>query len=192
MCGRYFIDWKIQELLEDRSDAEVRGGLAQREISPGMQAPAWIRGEAGLRIVPMTWGFGNGRGGLVINCRVESMRERPMFSPLADTQRCAMPASGYFEWRRSDRQKYAIALDGCNPIYLAGLYRRGERGTEFVVLTQPPVDGIRSIHNRMPVILRNADAMQAWLDGRDPDAPGGKVDIRSVGDEQLRMPFDDL
>ena len=87
---------------------------------------------------------------------------------------------------------YAIALDGANPIYLAGLYRRGVNGLEYVVLTQPPVGRIRSVHNRMPVILRDAEAMRVWLSGGTPGMPGEKVDVRPVGDEQLRMPFDDL
>lgn len=48
--------------------------------------------------------------------------------------------------------------------FLAGLYRlRIGALPEFVVLTRPAADAVRFIHDRMPVLVAQADA-RAWLD----------------------------
>ena len=188
MCGRYF----IQETLSVGVTGAVKGQAGKRrDICPGASTDAEIISGGEVRTVPMEWGFRREKGGLVINARVESLGDRPMFSGLVERQRCALPASGYYEWRRADRQRYVIELNDVNPFHLAGLYRTGESGPEFVVLTQPPADLIKPVHDRMPVILPDAAAVQAWLkDGVLPESVGSDVlQMRADGDEQLRMPF---
>ena len=138
----------------------------------------WAKGgepEGAAR--PMRWGFEKPQGGLVINARVETIGERPMFRALAQKQRCAMPASGYYEWRRSDRQKYTVALASAGRFYLAGLWRVGVEGPEFVVLTQPPVEAIVPVHNRMRA-------------GETPlYADSAALRVAAAGPEQLSMLF---
>ena len=189
MCGRYYIDSAAAKAFGGKTSEDGSGNRTACEMCPGMKASVLRMNGRSFQWETMSWGFENQSGQPVINARLETMRQRAMFSALADRQRCAVPASGYFEWRRSDRQKYAVSLDGVNPIYLAGLYRMGERGMEFVVLTQAPVDSIRRFHDRMPVLLRDENAVAEWLSGRlEPGvANESGVVIRALGNEQLQM-----
>ena len=192
MCGRYYIEDGAMESM----DLSVlnREALGQQDSSgdmtPGMSVPALVHGGEATEARRLSWGFTGAGSGLVINARFETLRDRPMFSGLADRQRCALPASGYYEWRRSDHQKYAVSLSDRGLIFLAGLYRYGAAGLECVVLTQPPTPCIERIHNRMPLVLPDEAAMRAWLNGAerlyDDDT---RLSIRAQGDEQLSMRF---
>ena len=187
MCGRYFIaDEAIREFdIDALNRASTHGGA---EIQPGMEAPVLL--SEGERAQAMRWGFAREQGSLVINARVETIHDKPLFRGIADDQRCAIPASRYFEWRRADRQKFAIHLRDVGLFYLAGLYRMGELGREFVVLTQPPVKAIQPVHNRMPLILPDRTSMKCWLSGEMPlFSDDASVLIRAEGPEQLQMAF---
>ena len=188
MCGRYFMgEDDVREYAADIAQMNRRpdGGA---DICPGMQAPAILGGDAAIK--RMRWGFERPQGGLVINARVETIGEKPMFRALARTQRCAMPARGYYEWRRSDRQKFDIALADARRFWLAGLWRAGGDGMEFVVLTQPPVDAVAPVHNRMPLLLPDADALGRWLAGETPlYAESAALRVAAQGPEQLMMRF---
>lgn len=194
MCGRYYIaEDYLPQWAADGADgfkpSFPDGTHTDIDIHPGACAPVVSRAEA-PRTLAMRWGFAGVNGGLIINARIETMYQKPTFARIAARQRCAMPASGYYEWRRSDRQKYRISLHEAGLFYLAGLFRLGENGPEYVVMTQPPTSRIAAIHSRMPVILPDRAAAARWLDGDD-----GRFDqderliVRASGDEQLRMTF---
>lgn len=190
MCGRYFMGADDVRAYAADIALENRDASGGAEICPGMEAPAIVSGEPEGAARPMRWGFEKPLGGLVINARVETIGERPMFRALAQKQRCAMPASGYYEWRRSDRQKYTVALASAGRFYLAGLWRVGVEGPEFVVLTQPPVEAIVPVHNRMPLLLPGADALRRWLAGETPlYADSAALRVAAAGPEQLSMLF---
>ncbi len=188
MCGRYYME--ADDVLEYAADIryENRKPAGGVDICPGMEAPALIGGDASAR--PMRWGFERSQGGLVINARVETIDQKPMFRALARSQRCAMPASRYYEWRKADRQRFDISLIQTRRFFLAGLYRLGVGGAEFVVLTQPPVDAIVPVHNRMPLLLPDADALRRWLAGETPlFRDSAALRVAANGPEQLAMRF---
>lgn len=187
MCGRYFI---ADEALEGYDIEALNRATANgvSDFQPGMEAPVIVADCEGVE--RMHWGFSREQGGLVINARVETMEEKPMFRGLVDGQRCAVPASGYYEWRRADKQKYAVDMRDSGRIWLAGLYRVGSRGKEFVVVTQPPLQAIQPIHNRMPLILPDKAAVDRWLRGDIPlFEDNGALRIAAEGPEQLQMTF---
>ena len=195
MCGRYYLETHLPpeeespELIEALNGMMSGYGQLSRDICPGDEAPVVTRRDGILTARTMRWGFA-GQGGLVINARVESIREKPMFRGLVDRQRCAMPAAGYYEWRDADGQKYRVGFAGGEWFCLAGLYRFGAQGPEFVVLTQPPAPEIAPIHDRMPLMLDINSALDRWLGG---DIPPTELDYRlrvdAVGPEQLTMAF---
>ena len=190
MCGRYFMD--ADDVREYAADIafENRALTVGTDICPGMDAPATVKSEGRTLSRAMRWGFEKPQGGLVINARVETIGEKPMFRALADNQRCAMPARRYYEWRRSDRQKFDIALTDARRFWLAGLWRIGESGPEFVVLTQPPVEVIAPVHNRMPLLLPTAESMARWLAGETRlFENSAALKVVAEGPEQLTMLF---
>ena len=195
MCGRYYLETHLPpeedtpELIAALNRAVPGFGQAARDICPGDEAPVVTRDDGRFSAQTMRWGFA-GQSGLVINARAESIYEKPMFRGLADRQRCALPAAGYYEWRDADGQKYRIAFAGGEWFCLAGLYRFGVQGPEFVVLTQPPAPEIIPIHDRMPLILDIDDGLDHWLSGAKPPYDFDyKLDVTAVGPEQLQMTF---
>ena len=81
-------------------------------------------------------------------------------------------------WRRSEdgvKQPYFVGLEGGEPFAFAGLWQRlrdgnGEAVETCAILTTDANGLIRSIHPRMPVILR-PENHAAWLDPelQDPE-----------------------
>jgi len=104
----------------------------------------------------------------MINARSETLSEKPTFRGLLE-HRCVVPASAYFEWRKTDdgkKLKNTISVAGTAVFGMAGL-TDGER---FTIVTCAPAPAIAHIHNRMPVILPPA-AYDMWLSA----APYGEV-----------------
>lgn len=98
----------------------------------------------------------------MINARAETLTEKPTFRPLLE-HRCVVPASAYFEWRKTERGpklKNRIWAADAPLMAMAGL-TDGER---FTIVTCEPASSIAHIHNRMPVILSES-ASEIWLSG---------------------------
>ena len=82
----------------------------------------------------------------MINARSETLREKPTFNGLLE-KRCVVPASAYFEWRKTDggrKLKNRISVAGADIFAMAGL-TDGER---FTIVTCAPSPSIAHIHNR--------------------------------------------
>lgn len=183
MCCRYWVDEspELLAMVEKMKQsplaerwAEASGRIVERgEVRPSDVAPAVASNREGARAVfPMKWGFAGST--LLMNARVETASVRPTFREAWAAHRCAVPASGYFEWehlptagekaRAGDR--FRIRPKGEGVTWLCGLYRI-ERGLPvFVILTREPGEGIRFLHDRMPLILPG-DRVDEWI---RPDA----------------------
>ena len=183
MCCRYWTDKSpelraiVEEMnrspLMDRWDAVTTYG----EIRPADVAPVVASNRAGARSVfPMKWGF-TGRT-LLMNARSETAAEKPTFKEAWASHRCAVPASWYFEWehltddrgRKRTGDRYKLRPAGGGLTWLCGLYRIENGLPVFVVLTRAPGDGIRFIHDRMPLILPEAHVGEWIRPGADPNA----------------------
>ncbi|MBO6268646.1 MAG: SOS response-associated peptidase [Clostridium sp.] len=169
MCGRYWMEdsSEIQEITEEMNRSPLLGrwkeGILVRtcgEVRPTDVVPVIASDRTGRRAVfPMKWGF-SGKS-LLINARTETAAEKPTFRECWERRRCIVPASWYFEWEhfpdkgRKTRvgDKYAIRPKNSEMTWLCGLYRIEEGLPSFVVLTREPGEGIRFIHDRMPLIL---------------------------------------
>ncbi len=177
MCGRFYTDF---------DDAQYREMLAQLYLKSGLEAglqtlkngevfptdTVAVLDAAGPRA--MQWGFSRFDGkGKVINARSETALEKSMFrAPMiggaqnAQTGRCLIPASGYFEWETREKQKIKYKLRPAKEglFTFAGLYRSeaGAKTPVFVILTSAAASEISFIHERMPLIL-SPEQREAWL-----------------------------
>lgn len=176
MCGRYYIETDTEELRQIIAEVERKQGNSEAhaamkvgEVFPTNIVPV-IGGEGAML---MKWGY-SGYKNRVINARSETAAEKPMFRKSLLERRCLIPASGYYEWRRTQsggksKVKYALYRTG-QSIYMAGLWRmeQGEELPVFVILTREAGPGIADIHDRMPVILPD-EIHQDWLSAtKDP------------------------
>jgi len=110
-------------------------------------------------------------GKAFINARAETLEARPSFSESFRLRRCLIPANGFFEWKRSGREKrpfYFQAHDE-NAFAFAGIWDtwniRGQVITSCAIITTPANEMVGQLHDRMPAILL-PEVHHAWLDPR--------------------------
>lgn len=107
---------------------------------------------------------------LLINARSETAAEKPAFRAGMRHRRCLIPASGFYEWQRSEKHKqpYWIAPSATNVVAFAGVWETwmGKDGSEIdtaAFLTTTANTALSAIHHRMPVVIE-PDAFARWLD----------------------------
>ncbi len=169
MCSRYEFDVHARDLAS--GDLFDRFGLSSMPfgdsppgplIRPTDRAMIIAGGDGGRRRARMQeWGLSvSWDSKPLINARAETLEDKPTFRPLL-RNRCLVPATAYFEWRREGcrRLKNRIAPEDNGLFAFAGLVDGGR----FTIITCAPGPAIAHVHDRMPVILaRNGEA--AWLD----------------------------
>lgn len=109
-------------------------------------------------------------GNKLINARAEGIADKPAFRDAFAKRRCLIPASGFYEWKKvgTTKQPFAIVPNGEPLFAFAGLWERwkgkksGEITRTCAIITGLPNALIAPIHNRMPVILDQAD-WRRWL-----------------------------
>jgi putative SOS response-associated peptidase YedK len=93
-------------------------------------------------------------GNRMINARAETLLEKPAYRKPFRSQRCLVPAGGFYEWRKDGKAKqpYLIRRRDKAPIAFAGLWDRWQ-DPESKGKRRPPSrrSGIRS--NRDPLGL---------------------------------------
>ena len=156
------------------------GDVGPSDIAPVISA---VKSRKSVGVFPMRWGFrvqmprkrGNGFAvRTVLNARVESASEKSMFSVSWADRRCIVPASWYYEWKHdTDRgrkrpEAYSFRSETSELLWLCGLYRIENGLPEFVILTRKAVPGPDSIHDRMPLMLREPDTEEWILSADDP------------------------
>ena len=164
MCGRYGADEKVNTWIASRCQTSSDNILRVDDIRPGERTSAIIMGRSKPLVVPMTWGI-QGKSGLIINARKETIWEKPSFRHLIQNRRCLLPASCFYEW---DSEKHKATLSGKDDemLFLAGVYQAEPEGGRFVIITAPADETVRPIHDRMPVRIPES-LISAWLSDAD-------------------------
>jgi putative SOS response-associated peptidase YedK len=202
MCGRYTLT--RQERLVEELEAQL-GEAPQSEwwkarfnVAPTQPAPVVILRDGTRRVEMMRWGLlphWAGKGSkppLMINARVESVQDKPMFRDALQRHRCLVPADGFFEWKHvghgktATKQPMYIHRAGNRLFAFAGLWARvrTEAGEQlsFTIVTGPPNELVEPIHDRMPIVL-DPSAYAAWLDpALDATAARALLRVPPVGD----------
>jgi putative SOS response-associated peptidase YedK len=114
----------------------------------------------------VAWGLRPFRGQKFtpINVRSETVQQR--FKWLMTGGRCLVLADGWYEWMKQEakggpKQPFRYTVDGGVPFAFAGLYD----GTGAAILTTEANEICAPVHDRMPVVLPDAEAEAAWLSG---------------------------
>ena len=111
----------------------------------------------------------------MINARSETAAEKPSFRAAFRRRRCLIVADGFYEWQKQNgaKQPFFIHLRDARPFAFAGLWEHWEGPDDSIIesctlLTCNPNDFLRTVHNRMPVILDPGD-YDLWLDQQVQD-----------------------
>ena len=178
MCCRYWAEEspELRSIVEEMNRSPLTKKWRQRaevkeygEMRPTDVVPVIAPNRLGGRSVfPMQWGY-SGRT-LLLNARVETAAEKPTFREDWLKHRCIVPASWYFEWehlpgkngKKQTGDKFRIQPKACSMTWLCGLYRMEQGMPHFVILTREPGEGIRFIHDRMPLIMPE-ELVNTWI-----------------------------
>ncbi len=176
MCGRYTQTQTLKALAErfgalaDGIDSGPRYNIApsqQAVIVRAEQRPVLRNARWGL--VP-SWAKDPAIGHTLINARAETVSEKPSFKRAQESRRCLVPADGFYEWARKGSNKipHRFTLKDGGLFSFAGLWetwRAPDGGSleSFTIVTTQANDLLKSVHDRMPVILRREDE-PLWLD----------------------------
>ena len=182
MCTRYYMELSPElrpyieaanrsVLREKMISKSGRGMISEGEVKPGDIVPVIATSQKRKPAVyPMVFGFSAKTGNLVLNARAETAAQKPMFREAWSRRRCIIPASWYYEWehlvrgdgRKKTGDKYMFQPVNSNVAWICGLYRIDDGFPYFVILTRDANEEIRTIHNRMPLIMPSA-AVSQWI-----------------------------
>jgi putative SOS response-associated peptidase YedK len=181
MCGRFAL-FDSEYALERQFGAPIGFAMAPRyNIAPSQPVLAVRRGAAGtVEFTHLDWGLvpawtKDPREALrPINARSEGVAGKASFRGPFRHHRCLIPASGFFEWRKTGggKQPWFVRPKGGGLFGLAGIWDgwMGADGSEIescAILTTGANALMAPIHDRMPVILSPAD-YGLWLDTAAP------------------------
>ena len=169
MCGRYLIDDDTySEILLTLNTPGAVQTFAGGEIFPANIAPVYTHDGT----ITAKWGFPHWKNpGVIINARAETALDKKMFSAPLLQRRCAVPATGFYEWTRiggaKKKDKYLLRLPEKRTLFMAGIMNSfrdsaGMEYTAFVILTTSANESVAQIHDRMPVIIA-PDEHDLWI-----------------------------
>ncbi len=177
MCGRYALHANPQVIalqfgLAVPPDTAPRYNIAPTTEVLVVRAAEGVRDSARVRwgLVPR-WAKDPSIGARLNNARGETVAEKPAFRDAYRRRRCLVPASGFYEWKAEAgrKQPYYIYPVSGELFAFAGLWERwnGPQAPleTCVIVTTDANEKMRSVHDRMPVIVAPDDYGQ-WLDCR--------------------------
>ena len=186
MCGRFTLFQPAEAItavfqLAEVPNLEPRYNIAPTQLVPTVLHASKAQGTQSLEqnerqfqllrwgLIP-SWAKDTKMGARLINARAETVGEKPSFRSAFRHRRCLVVADGFYEWQRQENKKqpFYFRLQNDQPFAFAGLWERwkspdGEEIQSCTILTTEANDLLRSIHNRMPVILDPQD-YDLWLD----------------------------
>ncbi|MEI7434457.1 MAG: SOS response-associated peptidase [Methanomicrobiales archaeon] len=199
MCGRFSIAVRISYLAERFGLSEPSGvSLPRFNIAPGEEVPV-ITGTGSAQVTMMYWGLipswtkGEKPAMAPINARAEGIADKNMFQTLLSHGRCIVPATGFYEWKKSGthRLPYYIRMKHQEIFGMAGLCDSwmapdGRIVRSFTVITTSPNSMVLPLHNRMPAILKREDEKR-WLDPGYGICKGLKTMLNPYPSEEMEL-----
>lgn len=133
MCGRYVLRATLQQLT-DQYQAESRGLFVEPNynVAPSLNMPVVVQNEGKRILDKYRWGLipfwadSIKTGYSMINARSESLSTKKSFSRPFATQRCIVPATGFYEWKKvgSSKVPHFITSKQSPLFHFAGLYEQ--------------------------------------------------------------------
>jgi putative SOS response-associated peptidase YedK len=175
MCGRFILTVSAKDVADLFGLAEVPALEPRYNVAP-TQPVAAVRADADGRrsLATLRWGliapWAKDAKHAAINARAETAADKPTFRHAFRKRRCLIPADAFYEWQKVGRHKqpYLFKLRDGEPFAFAGIWEAwngpdGEALESCAILTTEANELVRSVHERMPVILDPRHYAE-WLD----------------------------
>jgi putative SOS response-associated peptidase YedK len=166
MCGRLnIINHPLSQLVCDTLGVHF-DSQSNPNLCPSETVSTIVQPEQQPLQVDMQWGIQPAWSKrLLINAQSETVATKPTFAQAFAFNRCLVPCSGWFEWRKEGdkKQKYYFSHQQQHPLYMAGIsyYSRNSQA-QVVTLTTKPNPLCELYHHRMPVLIL-PEHIQTWL-----------------------------
>ena len=174
MCGRFALYSSFQAIKDYADLLNEIGELdANYNVTPGQEIPIITKqGEQNILksckwgLIPF-WAKDEKIGYKLINTRSETIAEKPSFKYAFQKRRCLIPANGFYEWRKSDKQPFYISVKDRELFSFAGIWEIwkspvGKQIYSCSIITTSVNEILKDIHHRMPVILTK-EQENIWL-----------------------------
>jgi putative SOS response-associated peptidase YedK len=175
VCGRFVRNSSVSEIAS-RFDADTEFDPGESyNITPGGDI-AVVVNQGHNKLVRCRWGFiphwatDPSLAHKMINARAETVGKKSSFRDAFKHERCLVVADGFYEWKKEgrDRIPYYIRMKSDGSFGFAGLYSlwtspEGDNICTTTIITSEANDLLRSVHERMPVIIHRDDET-LWLD----------------------------
>jgi len=189
MCGRFTNKMSVSDMQKLYSiGADISWGqdvwTGKTNIAPTTNIPVIHLAKepegTARKLALMRWGlipsWSKGIGKFsTFNARTEGIDQKPAYRDAwKANRRCLIPADSFFEWRKADKQPFAIGLGNKGPMAFAGLWEVWKPQNEppvfsCTIITTEANALTKDVHARMPVIL-DEEHWPTWL-GEEPASP---------------------
>jgi putative SOS response-associated peptidase YedK len=175
MCQRFYLTATPAEIRKQFRIKKVPALMPHFNIAAAQTSPIVIAEGRDRQVRLARWGLvppwsrDLSLGARMITASSETIEEKAAYSKPFRSQRCLVPANGFYEWqsRGAKKQPYKIALRSGGLVAFAGLWEtwapeNGEPIETFAIVTTAASKLVAEVHERMPVIIAPAD-YQLWL-----------------------------
>lgn len=180
MCGRFANSAKPEQVKREFKVGRLNPELFQPRynIAPTQLINVVLQGKDARILTQLKWGLipswskDPTVGSRMINARAETLEEKPSFREAFESRRCIIPASGFYEWHKTEsgaKQPFYFYLKEKELFGFAGLWeswidrQTGEELETCTIITTEANETVAPVHERMPVILDSA-FYDRWLD----------------------------
>jgi putative SOS response-associated peptidase YedK len=157
MCGRYAL--KKTTLLNANSLVKKNINVDLEEdnfnCSPVTKLPIIKSATNGKYLEKNIWGlkasWAKEEYKRLHNARLEGIDKKITFKKLIVNSRAVVPASGYYEWAKTENKKkpYYFTREDEQDIYFAAIFEN----SQFCIITREATSRVSKIHHRQPVII---------------------------------------
>ncbi|MDA3812792.1 MAG: SOS response-associated peptidase, partial [Candidatus Cloacimonetes bacterium] len=174
MCGRFALYSSFQAIKDYADLLDKIGEIdANYNFAPCQEISIIVNENQQNMLKSCKWGLipfwakDERIGYKLINSRCETIAEKPSFKFAFQKRRCLIPANGFYEWRKSDKQPIYIHLKDRELFSFAGIWEiwkspAGKQIFSCSIITTSSNEKLKNIHHRMPVILQKENE-ETWL-----------------------------
>jgi len=165
MCGRGRVLIDYQTLKCDQIEESSTTVPSVENFAPGGTSNIIIKSGTGSKLVTAKWGLipSYFKEGITssnffrrFNARSENLTKN--YQKLLVNNRCVIPFSGFFEWKKEGKHKqaYYVKAKDSDVLYMAGIYdvfddkSTSERLRTYSVITTDSFSKFKQIHDRVP------------------------------------------
>ncbi|MEA3249614.1 MAG: SOS response-associated peptidase [Patescibacteria group bacterium] len=174
MCGRFDIQLPTESLgkIYQADIANIEDFTPRYNIAPAQFAPVLFgdtKREFDFARFGMHPDWFKFKSRDLTNLWKETLLDKPFFRHRLEQNRCILPVSGFYEWKRSGGRKTPFRFRPAEDevfslacIWEIGTFR-GQKSPSFAIITGPSNGIMKPVHDRMPVILKD-EFVGGWLD----------------------------